>query len=250
MPGIISRFNMPFIWSACMFYLLSVGSPAQAGAILPGFFEADYSLFHQGLKIGEMHRSFHQTGDGYVFYSEFKTTGLISLFRKDHVIEESYWLVHDAEYRPLRYRYRQSGGKKPRTSDIGFDWRQQQITNRVGTTIRHMPTEDGMLDPLLYQLVIMRDLNQGVIPTLYTLVADDGRIKTYHFKYRGRETVDTPAGRFETIKLERHRPDSKRMTLFWCATGADHVPVKLVHVEKDGSKTVAKLTGLKTDFED
>ena len=228
-----------------MLYLWLFVSQIQAAPALPGFFEVRYDLFYKGIRAGEINRSFSQDGDGtYIFHSEFKTAGLVSLLRKEHIVEQSRWIMNDSEYQPVKYTYSLSGGEKQRFVAIDFDHGRKEIINRIGDSVRHTPFEDGVLDKLLYQLVIMGDLNRGIVPSSYTVV-DKGRIKTYLFEYQGKETVNTPAGQFEAVKMKRHRANGKRNTFFWCATELEHLPVAITHIEKDGSAIVAKLRSFK-----
>jgi len=147
------------------------------------------------------------------------------------------------ELRPVIYSYQHTGGKKERFVNINFDWDRQRIITRTGKSVWTMPIETGILDKLLYQLAIMYDLERGIMPEAYS-IADGGKIKTYHFEYHGKETVNIPVGKFEAIKLERHKPNSKRKTFLWCAVKLSYLPIKVIHIEKDGSKTTAKLIRL------
>lgn len=182
--------------------------------------------------------------DGYYrLRQETKTSGLISLFYKDHILEESYWMVQGQQLRPVHYRYQRRGGRRERNADIHFDWQQEQITNKVNNTSWRMPTEQNIMDKLLYKLAIMHDLNKGVVPKSY-IVADGGRSKTYHFKHYGEEVLQTALGEYFTVKLERFKPTGKRRTFLWCAPALDHLPVKISHIEKDGIEIQAKLEAL------
>jgi hypothetical protein len=211
---------------------------------LPDFFEATYTLHNKGTQFAVMNRSFSDTGNGeYIFRSETKTTGFFSLFRKDLIIEESQWTVGDPQLRPLHYTYKHTGGKKDRFVDIVFDWARNKITNQVGDSIWHMTLQPEILDKLLYQLAIMRDLQRGSVPQSYT-IADGGKIKMYEFELLGEETVQTPLGVFLTIKLSRHKPNSRRKTFLWCAVDLDYLPIKVENIEKDGRITTALIKTL------
>ena len=130
-----------------------------------------------------MERKFYKNANNdYIFSSESKTTGLISLFRKDHIIEISNWYFINSTIAPLNYTYQHTGGKKNRDVEIKFNWNERQIINRVNDSVWHMKTQTGILDKLLYQLVIMIDLKAGYIPEKY-VIADGGKIKEYTFEY-------------------------------------------------------------------
>jgi len=218
-----------------------------AAAELPGTFEAHYSLYRTGAKVAEMLRVFERLDNGrYRYRSETRTTGVFSLFRKDHVIEESNWLFRNGELRPLEYLYDHSGGKKDRNVAVTFDWDAQKITNTVNGQSWRMPTEPKVMDKLLYQLAIMHDLKSGRAPLAYT-VADGGKIKTYDFELLGNEIISTPLGELDTVKVSRVRKDSRRETVFWCAEKLHFLPVRVENIETDGGKTtvvIDSVTGL------
>ena len=208
--------------------------------ILP-FFEVVYKLYSDNTKIGLMERRFYkESNNNYIFHSQSKTTGLISLFRKDHIIEVSNWMLLNSNFIPLVYKYQHTGGKKDRDVEITFKWDQKKIINRVNDSTWHMKTQAGILDKLLYQLVIMKDLKSGNIPEKY-IIADGGKIKEYGFKKIKEEILETPIGIFNTIKLARYKKN-KQETYLWCAYDLNFLPVKVITTEKDGriSKAIIK----------
>jgi hypothetical protein len=72
-------------------------------------------------------------------------------------------------------------------------------------------------------------------------IADGGSLKTYRFMVVGEETVETPAGTFDTLKLERLREDNTRYTALWCAPELNYLPVKLMQRESDDRLVTSEL---------
>jgi hypothetical protein len=68
-------------------------------------------------------------------------------------------------------------------------------------------------------------------------VTDGKGVSTSTYKAAGRETVKTPAGEFETLKLEREKkePDD-RTSEIWLAAKHGYVPVRILVIEKDGTR--------------
>ena len=91
--------------------------------------------------------------------------------------------------------------------------------------------------------MIIWDLQAGKESLQYT-VADGGKTKIYNFEILGEETIKTPLGELETIKLERHRPDSRRKSTLWCARQLEFLPVKVENIETDGKVTIALIQSL------
>ena len=221
---------------------------AESVAVLP-VFEAEYSLYAMNTKAARVVRSLARLDDNnYEYSSETKTTGLISLFKKVHIVETSRLMVRGRLLQPVYYSYKRTGDRKKRDVSIEFNWDGNKIKNTINGDFWHLPTEPAVMDKLLYQLAIMYDLQNGRTPASYR-IADGGGIKTYDFEKLGEEVVETPLGSFNTIKMIRHKPGSSRKSVFWCAPGLAFLQVKVEHTEKDGSTTVAVLKSLQGELQ-
>lgn len=228
-----------------LLYLLLCTQICVAENEVPGFFEVNYTLYSNDMEVGLMERRFFQKEDGkYAFRSESKTTGFIALLKKVHILEVSNWDFIESSFTPLHYTYNRTKGKKKRDVEINFNWDKQKIVNRVNDSTWHMQTQAGVLDKLLYQLTIMSDLKSGVIPESY-FIADGGKIKEYKFEHITDEVIKTPLGEFNTIKLARHKLNSKQETYLWCAYDLDFLPVKVINTEKDDRLSTAIIKSIK-----
>jgi len=208
--------------------------------------DAVYDVYRGGLKIAKMKRILTINGIENSLYSETKTTGIVSLFRKDKIIEKSIWESSNGKLVPKFYEYLRTGSKKERNVTVEFDWYKNQITNSVDGDSWKMAATKGMLDKLLYQLSIMMDLKQGKSILTYQ-IADGGKEKNYIFEVVGEEEIDTKLGKLKTLKLVRKREDSDRESIFWSAPEMHYLPVK-IEITEDGEKTVViinSLNGLK-----
>lgn len=224
--------------------LLGLTGLTSAAENAPTLFEADYTIRVQGAQIAKMTRRFSRLESGaYQYHSETRTTGLISLFRKDYIIENSEWQLQAQNLIPMDYYYDHSGGKKNRKVNITFDWENNRITNSIDGSSWKMPTAPNIMDKLLYQLAIMYDLQAGKRSLQYT-VADGGKTKIYNFEFLGEETVNTPLGNLLTVKLERHKPNSRRKSTLWCAKDLGYLPIKVENIENNGKVTVALIKSL------
>ena len=233
-----------FIHYALLSVLLCLPVNSQATQGLPVAFKADYSIYRKGAKIAKMQRRFSRRDDGYYVYrSETRTTGLVSLFRKDRIVEETTWTATGGDLYPSHYTYDHTGGKKDRHVIVDFDWDNKVITNSLNGASWEMPAQSRIMDKLLYQLAIMKDLKAGRRPLSYT-IADGGKIKPYHFEVLGEETIKTHLGQFKAIKLKRHKPNSRRQSTLWCVPALDYLPVRLENIEKDGQKTRVEIRSL------
>ncbi|MFT5134602.1 MAG: hypothetical protein ACI9SC_003082 [Gammaproteobacteria bacterium] len=233
-----------FINQFFLFSLLCFSIVGWAEEDTPTLFEADYTIQIKGAKVAKMTRRFSRLDNGeFQYHSETRTTGLISIFRKDHIIEISKWKLDLDNVIPIAYYYEHSGGKKDRTVNISFDWEKNHIINSIDGSSWKMPAAPNILDKLLYQLAIMYDLQAGKESLQYA-VADGGRTKIYNFEIIGEEIIETPLGMLKTVKLERHKPNSRRKSTLWCAKDLEYLPIKVENIEKDGKITVALISSL------
>lgn len=220
---------------------------AESVAVLPAF-EAEYTLYAGNTKAARVVRRLTRLDDNsYEYTSETKTTGLISLFKKVHIVETSRLMVQRPLLQPVYYSYKRTGDRKKRDVSIEFNRAANKIKNTINGDFWHLPMEPAVMDKLLYQLAIMHDLQNGRTPVSYR-IADGGGIKTYSFEKLGEEVVETPLGSFNTIKMLRHKPGSSRKSVFWCAPDLEFLQVKVEHTEKDGSTTVAVLKSLQGEL--
>lgn len=214
----------------------------------PPEFDAIYNLKKFGLDSATAHTSFSKQANGtWLYKSLTETRGLVSLFRKDKISEQSI-LKHRKEIIvPILYEYRHSGSKKNRDRSINFDWDNLQAGSVVSGTASSLAITDGVIDGFSLQLKLMNDLQAGKQPLVYR-VLHKGEIKHYEFEILGNETIETNAGEFKTLKLKRSRKDSKRTTIMWTAPALHYFPVKITHIEKDDSHFTLLLESISGDI--
>ncbi len=226
---------------------LTLLGPAYASHSLPQPFEATYALHRYGIKLGAMTRSLIATGNGeYIFRSRTRTTGIVALFYKVHVVEETHWTYDGHAMRPLEYQYHQSGSNRVRDITLEYDWTNGEIRNTSEDAPWRVALGPNVYDDLLYQYVLMQDLEAGKRALSYKIAAG-GRLKTYDITLLGEEIIDTPLGKLQTLKLQRQKPNSKRKTTVWCAIDLHYLAVRLERLDNDGTIStilIEKLIGL------
>ena len=227
----------------CLCLILAVNM-AFATAEGPPFFNATYKLFSRGLEIAQMERSLHKQGvDGYIYTSITDTVGIVAMFHKDHIVEESQWKIVENQIRPQNYTYIRNGGKKNRRINIDFDWANKIINNVINERQKQMPLQVGILDKLLYQYALMRDLGSNQAEIAYE-ITDGGKMKKYHFAKMEEALIQTPLGPFQTVKLQKVGQDDKSKLIFWSAPSLNYLPVKVESTDEDGHTTIALIQTL------
>ena len=228
-------------FSALLLLVLICAVVIPTYAALPKAFSATYSIHAKGAKVAEMQRQLTPQADGQLlFESKTRTTGLISLFKRIRVVEQSRASVHEGSLRPLHYHYHRQHGDNKTVVTVEFDWEKGRIANTASDHTWHLGTIPGILDKMLYHIILMHDLASGARDIEYQ-IADGGKIKRYRFEVLAEETLDTRLGELETLKLRHVRSDSKREQTFWCAPALHFLPVRVESQEKDGSITTANI---------
>ncbi|MBE9562582.1 MAG: DUF3108 domain-containing protein [Proteobacteria bacterium] len=197
----------------------------------PPPFTAKYSLYVKGLPVGEVTRTLRTQKNGkFEFKTMAKTTGLVAFFKSMTIEEKSIFTRIKNKIQPLEYFYRQTG-KKARLKSVLFDWPQNIAINKFKGQTRRVALEKNVLDKLLYQVVLMEELQQGKRKLKYKVVSK-GKLSTYIPKLLGTESIKTGVGKFKTLKYSKI--SNNRRTTLWCAAKLHYLPVQVEHVEKNG----------------
>lgn len=208
-------------------------------------FTAQYSLYAEGLPIGEgTRRLIHEKDGKFLLESRSHTTGLTALFRNDSITESSVFiLLKNGEIQPLEYHYSLDSSKRKKFEDIQFNWQSKKATYKDDENTAILTLENGVFDKLLYQWILMRDLQQGKREFVYKII-NKGKIRTYVLEFLGKETIDTGLGKVESLKYKR--TSTNRSTVIWCAPSLHYLPIRVDHVEKGStvSMILESVTGL------
>ncbi|MFT6916560.1 MAG: hypothetical protein ACJAWL_002900 [Motiliproteus sp.] len=160
--------------------------------------------------------------------------------------ESSRFEIRHQQLRPLEYRYKRKVFMNKKQRRQLFDWSKGTLASTYKDQTRLLQISQPTYDNISYQLQLWRDLKAGLTEMSYSL-ADGDHLKTLQFDRAGEEFIDTPAGRFETIRVKRDRgEDSARTTRIWFAKDLENVIVKLEQIETDGKEYVLLLEHLET----
>lgn len=231
MKRILQRIAALLLTAASMQGLAA--APAPPAALTP--YTAEYDVITHGIRAGVAQFKLEQlAGDRYRFSSDSHTTGLVSLFRSDRIREASVFRVgSDGKVRALSYSYAHSGEND--SQKITFDW-----THHVAHSAYRGKSKDlklaseAITDPFLAQiklsLKVARGMTTGEFPVL-----NRNKFDTYHLQVKHVENVAVPAGKFETVRVERSDPGSSRKTVFWLAPALHYAPVKMEQFKEGDS---------------
>ena len=200
-------------------------APVTASELKPS--DAHYVLTRGVLTLGsaQFRLAPQQQAGCWTYEYIAKPTGLARLFIGD-VTERSEFCIVDGQVRSNKFEFKRADKPKDNFT-LAFNWKDGVVRSSAGEM---RPLTAGMIDRLAMQIavqdwVIARDGEPGPEEIAVTKVEDD-RVKQYRFRIMARETVQTPAGKFDTVRVERV-DDPKKSTRFWIAPSRDYLVVRV-----------------------
>lgn len=225
-------------WAAVLTFLV-IAPFARAADVDPlqhlGARSDRYDVTWGGIPLGEGVISLKPQTDGCFLYES--TTDPIALVRWTYGAprETSQFCLQDGRIVSQQFSY--DNDKRDKDSfRLDFDWGEHRVkTLRAGEmTLRDLPEQAYdrfVIREAVRMWVIRNAAGEAPGEAEFVLVNED-RIRSYRFAVIGPETVSTPAGTFETIRVDR-TDNPKRPFHYWFAPSRDYIPVKLEHLKND-----------------
>lgn len=215
------------------------GEALAADAPLPAL-NLVYSVNYAGIGAGDADVTLKPDGKPGCYLYETKThpVGFIkAIFGSPN--QSSRFCVDNGVVRSQRYESVLENDDK-QSYVLDFDYAKRQVTDENGL-VREIPNEavDSFALQQAVRLWVARHVNDAEPPVAQFTMVDRKNLTHYQLKLAGRETVKTPAGEFDTVRLERiDNPD--KIGRYWLAAERDWMPVKIE--TKSGKKPSAVLT--------
>ncbi len=229
------------IWGALFHAPVFAQAENSSSPIHP--FKAIYtSEWDIGIAVnGEVERSLTQTPQGEWLFRTFANTMVAS------IDESSLVSFAGNEVIPHEYLYKKKVLGRKREATLSFDWQAMSVNNNIDHKPWKMDIPLHTQDKHSYQLQMRIDLKSGKRGPFTYQIADGGRLKEYDFKVIGEEVIESPLGKFDTIKVEMDRgPNASRETFIWYAPALDFMIVKLKQTEADGKVYALQLKSMET----
>ena len=162
--------------------------------------------------------------DGFFVYrTRVSPRGLARLFvRRDVKGESRFTLENDL---PFPQSYSSFGAKKNDIQRILFDPLTNEISSQYKGAEKTLQWSPGVLDLLSMEIAMKLQFSRGEIPTEYT-VAEKNRIREYYLEIEDRESIKTPFGEHETVRIRRQRAGSDNHAIIWLAPELDYLMVR------------------------
>ncbi|AWF83376.1 DUF3108 domain-containing protein [Microbulbifer sp. A4B17] len=220
-------------------FLFLITGQAIAAELEP--FKATYAARFNGISITATRELSGQDGN---WRLDFDSSALFASIK-----EYSRFTSQGGHITPHHYEYRRKGLGRDRTTALNFEPSKGLVLNVHNPERNLEDAPPNILDKVSYQIQLALDIAAGKTDLQYK-VADGKKIRDYKFNQVGTETLKTPLGPVETIKVARVRSkDSGRETTVWIAPQWNYALVKLIQREENGKRYQINLTNLSINGE-
>ncbi|MEM7083607.1 MAG: DUF3108 domain-containing protein [Pseudomonadota bacterium] len=217
----------------------------------PTPFIAVYDVHYSGARVAESTVMLTRINrDSFSMSSTTHPRGFAALLRRAPVIEHSrFEFTGDNDMRGIDYEFDDGSSSGKRNRAIEFDWEVGRAVSRYKEETFELELDHPLADRLALQALLMRDLGENAMRETYRLLDRDA-IKVYRYTPLGEELLDTPAGRFHTIKIKQQREGSSRHYHIWLAKEHDFATVKMAQFKNDKPRTVLTATRIQSGVAD
>lgn len=212
------------------------------GAAAPAAISASYDVSFNGLQFGITQERFEAGNNSYRIVSESNAAGLFALFRRDTATLVSHGRMLDTGLRPDSFEGNNSNDDSRRVT-ARFDWAGERVTltheGRTETAVLPAGTQDRI--SLMYQFMFVAF---DGLRHLDVSMTNGRKLDQYRYLITRNVDIDTPLGRMKTLHLAKQRRPDESATEIWLAPQYQFFPVKVLIVEKDGSRYEQVITKL------
>lgn len=197
----------------------------------PAHLKLYYDLSYNGTVMAEGTETLDQDGKAYRLESETRGKGIFALIQRGAVKRVSRGDILPTGLRPLEFRD-QRGDRTPEFAR--FDWSKRVVVHERNGETHASPIGDATQDRVSFtwSFAFVPPANE-----INTLVADGRGTTRFRYAIAGREMLKTPAGDLDTVHLVKQKDaGDQRGTELWLDVNRSYAPVRLLVIEKDGSR--------------
>jgi hypothetical protein len=195
-----------------------------------------YDFSWNGMTLAQSTVKLEKTGSSWTYTSTNKARGLGRIYA-DRADMVSVLNVTPDGVQPLSYKA--DYGSDKRNVNLSYDWQTHRLTGVYEQTPVDLPLTSAVQDDGSLQIAIMVELLAGRTPSEFSLLNKD-KLRVYHYKREGEETVKTPLGDVDTIIYSSQADYSPRITRLWCAKDRGFIPVRVEQKKDDSVKSLTR----------
>ena len=184
-----------------------------------------YDVFYKKVSVGEMVREFdYHNGE-----IKGKTTANLSFLfykMKGYQLSEMYWDEPSLSFLSKSFIYKETGSHKENTTATFFDNGLQSKITTKGKS-KEFKKEGAIVDFHAIGMQMSEGIRRGETSFDFYMQTTE-KVKHYYFEVKGKETVDTAVGKFETYRLEQTRKNNRTL-IIWFAPEINYQMVKFYY---------------------
>jgi hypothetical protein len=207
---------------------LLISVAAGAAAEPPPRIELVFTAMRNGSTMAEVTEQLQYAGGNYQLTELWKGKGFYALLGSARRV--SLGTIEKDVLRPREFFDERSGRD---TARAWFDWKAHTLTMQYKGNKAAEPLPANAQDRLSFLLAL--SLVPGKADTVSYTVADGKGLSRHVYKLSGPERIRVPAGEFNAVKASRQGEDRETADL-WLAVERNYIPVRLLVVEKDGTR--------------
>ena len=212
------------------FFLLLSLAALGAHAEPPPSLEVTYELQRNGSAIADVTERLQYSRGNYELAETWKGRGIYALLGSARRVSRGS--IVGGVLKPREFFDERSGRD---TARAWFDWKANTLTMQYKGERKTEPLQPDGQDRLSFLLAL--SLLPGNTKEAGYHIADGKGISHHRYRVQGRERIGTPAGQFDTVRIERVRePGEKDSAELWLAVSLGFIPVRLLDIEKDGTR--------------
>ena len=191
-----------------------------------------YDVSQNGMTMVEATETLEHDGRSYRIQSEWQGKGLFALSARGKAKRSSQGAIEARGLAPREFRDQRGDGP---LGVARFDWAKKiLIREREGRTERESLPEQAQ-DRLSFGYGFA--FAPPASGEITVFIADPKGMSRHRYAVAGRETLKTAAGEFESLKLVKQRgPGDDRATEIWLAVKRNYLPIRVLVIEKDGTR--------------
>lgn len=224
-----------------LFFVLSIFMSCTALAAAPQQLTAKYRVIKSGQLVGEVNERFEREGQHYRIESTTSATGIFALFARGAIKLQSSGDVTKDGLRPLHFEHHR-GADSAKLILADFDWEKGVVTHKYDGKVESATLAPGTQDRLsqLYQFMFQAPDSKDVDFHIST----GRKLSLNHYRFIKEESTAVSAGTFQTIHLSKEHTANEDGIELWLAKSQHYFPVRIVFVEKNGSRLEQQLESL------
>ena len=207
---------------------LVLSAALAAHAEPPPQLEIVFTLSRNGSPMAEVVERLEYAQGNYKLTETWKGRGVYALLGTARRVSQGS--LGDGALRPREFFDERSGRD---TARAWFDWKAQTLTMQYQGNKASEPLPPNAQDRLSFLFAL--SLVPGKAESVSYSVADGKGLSRHIYKVVARERIRTPVGEFNTVKVAR-QGDGRESAELWLAAERGYVPVRLLVVEKDGTR--------------